>query len=603
MKATARLALSCLFLVACGTDSDSDSSVGSADTGSTPDIQLVEDTQVSDCPTDSDCDDGDACTESDRCDASGECVGTEMTCDDGLDCTDDLCVAGSCQNATLPGFCADDNECLAEGESPAAEPCRLCAGGAVNAVANGVPCDDGSACTLEDACASGSCVSQKVLDCPQDDDLCTTNACNPQAGCTIENNSTPCDDGDQCTTSDVCQGGLCGASGNVADCDDEDSCTLDGCDPKSGCTHDPTGVCADSDPCTLDVCELGACTNSPFSGPCDDGEPCTSGEDCVGGVCSGGGPTDCDDSNVCTNDLCIEGDGCVHYFADGNCSDGFSCTSNDLCVAGTCIGDKMFCADCPLPVTDHALKVIDLTVPADGNAGSALDIDGDPETCSPPGKCGGGVDNALGVLAPLLNGPLATSIAAGSVMYVTDLSAATLDGQPFPLSVLDTNLTEAAEAAMCDFQAETCAYVASQFSYDAGCSAYFGLPDAVIEGGTLKGGGIGYTMTIGLAISNSVFIPLTLVNAQIKGTVVLSEDGTRVVQATGIIGGAAPKKQLLATMASISQDELPIDKETVLNLINDAVVNDIDLDGDGTKDAASIGIRFLTVGATLEAGP
>ena len=309
----------------------------------------------------------------------------------------------------------------------------------------------------------------------------------------------------------------------------------------------------------------------------------------------------CDDGNTCTEDVCEQGVGCVHYYTDGEaCSDGYFCTYNDVCVVGQCLGTKVSCADCPTPSTGLALKIIELTVATDGNAGSGLDVDENPTTCAPAGNCSGGVDNALSVIASLLNPGLGETIDNGIVQYVADFSQLDMTGQPFPFSVLETELSEASAAAGCDFQSEVCDYITSQYSYGPSCKAYFGLEDATWSDGTFNAGGLGYVMTIALRLSGNIFIPITLVNARVKGQITLDSTSTNVTSAVGIFAGATPKQQLIDSITNLDFDDLPIDKDTALSLLDLLVVNDIDLDGNGQPDGASIAIRFVGIGANLQ---
>jgi hypothetical protein len=79
------------------------------------------------------------------------------------------------------------------------------------------------------------------------------------------------------------------------------------------------------------VCEVGQ--------PCDDGNACTTGDTCTDGVCIGGGALDCDDGNECTADSCDFASGCVNDPLTGNlCNDTLTCTINDVCTAGICVG-------------------------------------------------------------------------------------------------------------------------------------------------------------------------------------------------------------------------------------------------------------------------
>src|SRR5206468_3236436 len=124
---------------------------------------------------------------------------------------------------------------------------------------NSVSCNDGSACTTNDACSGGLCVGGPPTNC-NDGNVCTTDACNPATGCTHTNNTAPCDDGNACTVNDTCTGGVC--SGQIpSECNDGNPCTDDGCSPVTGCVH----------------------TNNTAS--CSDGNACTTGDTCSGGIC------------------------------------------------------------------------------------------------------------------------------------------------------------------------------------------------------------------------------------------------------------------------------------------------------------------------------
>jgi hypothetical protein len=75
---------------------------------------------------------------------------------------------------------------------------------------------------------------------------------------------------------------------------------------------------------------------------CDDGDSCTDGDTCNGGICDGTpAPQTCDDGNPCTLDTCNSGGGCTFDAAarDGFvCDDDNTCTQQDECLNGMCIG-------------------------------------------------------------------------------------------------------------------------------------------------------------------------------------------------------------------------------------------------------------------------
>ncbi len=49
--------------------------------------------------------------------------------------------------------------------------------------------------------------------------------------------TAPCDDGNACTENDACQNGTC--TGTVVTCNDHNECTTDSCDPAKGCVFVP----------------------------------------------------------------------------------------------------------------------------------------------------------------------------------------------------------------------------------------------------------------------------------------------------------------------------------------------------------------------------
>lgn len=586
-----------------------DGAESDAEVGEEDDV-AQEDTWVDPCPIESACDDGDPCTTDDVCSAEHLCVGTPMDCDDGLKCTTDTCEEGACKHALGAGFClgGEPPECIGNGKVGVSVPCKKCDSTAgvpiLLDLADGSSCNDGDACTVAEHCELGECIGGSAVTCFPNGD-CTTPTCDPEKGCTWPAKTGPCSDGSACTANDTCLNALC--VGDAVPCDDNDPCTADACDPKLGCVHPPSSLCDDGKPCTENLCAAGGvCSNPPFEGPCDDGDPCTTGETCLGVegvlVCQGGEPTVCDDGSPCTDDHCEPGVGCVTQFADGKppCFDGNLCTIFDTCASGLCIGTKAGCPYCTPPHTDAALRVVQMTFSTDGLPGSGLDLDGDPSTCAPVGNCSNGIDNAMAALAPVINGPINEAIEVGTLHYVVDLSSLTLDGEPFPFAVLDTSLAPSSAAASCDWNKDECSYVASQFSYDPDCKPYFGLPNGTVVGNTFKGGGPGYVMTMAVALSGVGLIPITLRNAQVQGVVITDPVTNTIKGLNGIFAGASPKQQLYDTIANLDDETLPIDKATVLGLIDQLLVNDIDLDGDGEDDSASVALRFVTIPANLE---
>lgn len=131
-----------------------------------------------------------------------------------------------------------------------------------------------------------------------------------------------------------------------SDCDDGDWCTLDSCGPDRVCQH-PKRDCDDGNVCTSDICRLGQCAHDDAFVRCSTGNPCLVDEMCSQGVCQWGWDRDCNDFNPCTDDWCDpDAGGCVHRNNnEGVCNDQSSCTDNDRCFEGQCVGDVIRCED------------------------------------------------------------------------------------------------------------------------------------------------------------------------------------------------------------------------------------------------------------------
>jgi len=130
---------------------------------------------------------------------------------------------------------------------------------------DGTSCADSDLCDGEETCREGNCVSGTALNC-DDENICTDDSCNPQSGCQHVNNNSSCNDGDACTTSDTCSNGICVGSSPM-NCDDNNICTTDNCNPETGCVHtNNTLDCDDEDPNTEnDKCVDGICVGTPIT--------------------------------------------------------------------------------------------------------------------------------------------------------------------------------------------------------------------------------------------------------------------------------------------------------------------------------------------------
>ncbi len=279
---------------------------------------------------------GDACDADDDGDFipdPSDCAPLVATVHPGAQEVCDL-LDNDCDSATDEGLCDD------------LEPCteNICAvdGSCVNPPKSG-DCDDGDQCTQKDVCSAGSCVGADALDC-NDKNACTTDSCDPIAGCEYETQLTgPCDDGDACSLNDTCIDGKCKA-GIPNPCTDDNQCTLDTC--AGGCGHVAINPCSDGNPCTTDACFPAQCVFAPVDGTCSDGSVCTQVDACSAGECVGGSPLQCDDGKPCTDNICDSQTGCYYPENHVPCEDGSLCTTPDFCQSGECVaGGTKTCSD------------------------------------------------------------------------------------------------------------------------------------------------------------------------------------------------------------------------------------------------------------------
>ena len=351
------------------------------------------------------CDDGNKCTVGDTC-AAGVCVPGDVnlcSCKTHEDCASqedgDLCNGvlycdldaeePACKlNPATVVTCetVDDTACV---KNTCVANTGLCE---PKPLTPGTLCDDGDGCTANEICKSGLCQGGKNI-CP----------CQVDADCAAK------DDGDLCNGTLYCDqsSGACEFNpASIVTCSqtDDTACAKKVCEVKTGdCKltprEDVKQVCVDSDSgktCKWTAKQAGEVADKgPFV--CDDGESCTEGDVCKGGDCAAGTFTctcnadvDCapeEDGDLCNGTLycnkalnppacvvnaatkvtcptvndsdCVKNTcsaktgKCTMQVVDSGaiCSDGDSCTKNDVCLLGKCQPGTQTCecqtaADC-----------------------------------------------------------------------------------------------------------------------------------------------------------------------------------------------------------------------------------------------------------------
>ncbi|MBL8128900.1 MAG: hypothetical protein JNM64_14780, partial [Chloroflexia bacterium] len=191
----------------------------------------------------------DACGDGLLCQADGQCACQGKSCGGCRACEDGRCVI----DPTIV--------CTAQDQCHEAGVCDPRTGACTNpAKANGVPCDDGDPCTIDDACQDGACRGTPK-DCSAEGDICNDGVCRADGTCgkRPKTDGTSCNaDSDSCTAGDSCQNGKCTAGAGVNCHDQDDAC-------NDGVCHTADGACvkrpkADGTPCGDDgTCQNGAC--------------------------------------------------------------------------------------------------------------------------------------------------------------------------------------------------------------------------------------------------------------------------------------------------------------------------------------------------------
>jgi streptogramin lyase len=216
------------------------------------------------------------CTALDQCHDPGTCSPANgvcsnpnkangTTCSDANACTQiDTCQAGVCTGAN-PVVCATPDQCHDAGTCNPAD--GMCSN---PNKANGTTCSDANACTQADTCQMGACQGGAPVVCTASNDCHDAGVCDPNTGTCSESqkpDGTVCNDGSACTQTDTCATGVCVGSGAIV-CAASDECHDVGvCNAQSGMCSDPAkpdgtpcddeNVCSQGDSCQAGICSGG----------------------------------------------------------------------------------------------------------------------------------------------------------------------------------------------------------------------------------------------------------------------------------------------------------------------------------------------------------
>src|SRR5205809_2643368 len=157
-------------------------------------------------------------------------------CNDNNACTSgETCQNGACGSPTSSVPCRALDQCHVAGT------CDPMSGVCSNPnKANGTACNDNNACTNGETSQNGACWSPtSTVPCSALDQCHVAGTCDPMSGvCSNPNkaNGTACDDNNACTTDDTCPNGAC-VSRTPPNTDADHDCTPDTGTPARGSAH------------------------------------------------------------------------------------------------------------------------------------------------------------------------------------------------------------------------------------------------------------------------------------------------------------------------------------------------------------------------------
>jgi len=279
------------------------------------------------------------------------------------------------------------------------------------------------------------------------------------------------------------------------------------------------------------------------------------------------------------------------------------------CDRGCNCGDGI-CWGCWSPedwfeVSDTALKVNQLQISGASQAGHALDIDEDPDTCAPIGDCIDGLDNGFAATADLvptlfelLNSLLASSLQEGTLVILMDPLDTVTEGEEFLLQFYSG--APVAGRNTCDWQTEACEYLVDPASYNYDTHSPGVNAEGLLAEGHLIAGGAGALFLFNVDVVEGLVIPFLFLEVHIEADATL--DGNKISSLENGVLGAAVEKAWLMDFCHDPEGvilELVNPLEGMCSILEDQLQPDIDWDGDGTAESVSFALEFSAIPAMM----
>ncbi|HEX2875120.1 MAG TPA: hypothetical protein VHP33_27905 [Polyangiaceae bacterium] len=218
--------------------------------------------------------------------------------------------------------------------------------------------------------AVGDLCEGKELDCPDDDNPCTEDECNPDTGeCGIPRSETSCDDGVYCNGADTCDAGecsvhegnpcsgTCNEAGEYCECATKDDCPADEVGEYGDCAYatecvetamksrtvtkyscNGVGKCVAGAP----TIETAPCTRETDTNVCTtDGNRCNGTEKCKNGQCTGDNVNPC--AGQAATPFCYPSGEQCRKCTGSTVANTVGCAANQKCCDGSCIASANNC--------------------------------------------------------------------------------------------------------------------------------------------------------------------------------------------------------------------------------------------------------------------